>query len=640
MESRAVDSPVLQRLTRLASVGTVPGALTLLCLLVAAAAYSRGMLELPIRGEESRWARGAEWMLLSGDWIVPRQQGTVFPERPPLGSWLMALASLPRGWVDPVAVRLPSVAAVLLTMVLLYGYGKRLDEPATGVLAAAIYASFGQVLQIGRTGESEAVFTCLLAASLLVWHGCWESQRPAWQAWTAGFALAALAALTKGIQAPVYFIAATGAYLVWTRQIRTLRFVPYLLGLVTFVLIVGAWFIPFVIRTDLRAAHAIWFGLASDRVGTQGLLRHLATYPLETFACLLPWSPLLFQFAYRQVRLEAARRRSSMRTFLLISVAVTYPTMLLATGARGRYYMPLYPLIALLVAHGLTLTKHTRAGWARAGFRLWQGTCAVAIALAALAALIACSGLVPMPVSIDWRPLRMAIGPVVVAALIPLATVFLPAARRLPSTVSPVATACSLMILFGYLWIPLRAQQLQDLTQRVEELRVRHGIHHLASLGPIYHRFAYYYRDPIPELPWPQSRKDVPEELEYFCFDQQGGDTNEKRACGRGRTGHSVPGYLPFRWIEIARIPCDPTPRPHPVRAVVIGKVARDDQGQIVWHDRFPVIDLSEVATDTATSSGKLTPSHRRPALPQNTSPTAGSRPPRETPRLAREPGR
>ena len=49
------------------------------------AAYFTRLAEVPICGEESRWATAAREMIASGDWIVPRQQTSVFPERPPLG---------------------------------------------------------------------------------------------------------------------------------------------------------------------------------------------------------------------------------------------------------------------------------------------------------------------------------------------------------------------------------------------------------------------------------------------------------------------------------------------------------------------------------------------------------------------------
>ena len=161
-------------------------------------------------------------MLATGDWIVPRQQGRVFPERPPMTMWMMAMAGWLRGDVDPIAIRLPSVIAVVLTSLLVFGYTRAFASTVAATVAALAYATMGQVLQIGRQGESEALFALLVGASLLVWHlGYMRGWRPI-VVWTVGFAFAALAALVKGPQAPVYFVAITSVYLAVRRDWRYL----------------------------------------------------------------------------------------------------------------------------------------------------------------------------------------------------------------------------------------------------------------------------------------------------------------------------------------------------------------------------------------------------------------------------------
>src|SRR6266487_2116110 len=59
--------------------------------------YGARLSVLPIVGEETRWATGAREMLATGDWIVPRQQGYVFSERPPMTMWMMAAVGWLRG---------------------------------------------------------------------------------------------------------------------------------------------------------------------------------------------------------------------------------------------------------------------------------------------------------------------------------------------------------------------------------------------------------------------------------------------------------------------------------------------------------------------------------------------------------------
>src|SRR6516164_5672965 len=169
--------------------------------------YFARLPDMSVRGEESRWATVAMEMLRTGDWVVPRQQGAPFLSRPPLGSWLIALTTMVRGDCDVWTVRLPTVLATLLTSLLVYGYSRVFLSRLGAFTAALAYATMGQVLQLGRVAESEAVFTLFVSASLLIWHWGYAKQWPDIWTWIAGYALAALGALAKGPQSPIYFVA-------------------------------------------------------------------------------------------------------------------------------------------------------------------------------------------------------------------------------------------------------------------------------------------------------------------------------------------------------------------------------------------------------------------------------------------------
>ena len=56
--------------------------------------------------------------------------------------------------------------------------------------------------------------------------------------------------------------------------------------------------------------------------------------------------------------------------FLLVALAVTYPSVWLAAGARGRYFMPLYPCLAVLM--GLVVEHCTALGASCADCRVWR----------------------------------------------------------------------------------------------------------------------------------------------------------------------------------------------------------------------------------------------------------------------------
>ena len=97
----------------------------------------------------------------------------------------------------------------------------------------------------------------------------------------------------------------------------------------------------------------------------------------------------------------------------------------------------------------------------------------------------------------------------------------------------------------------------------------------LVSLGPIDHRFAYYFETPIKQLDWPTDETPLPNDVEYFVFMRYPGDTPEKRSAGRGRSWYTTPGTVPFEWEELASIDCNRRIDEGARMTVVLGRVQR-----------------------------------------------------------------
>src|SRR5262249_9493778 len=145
--------------------------------------------------------------------------------------------------------------------IVIYVYCRSWLPRLTSITAAAIFATFGQVLQIGRLGESEALFTLLVGSSMLTWHAGYMSGRRPTLTWCAAYALAALAALVKGPQAPVYLITTTGCFLLVQRDWKWLVSLSHLAGMATFAVVASAWLVPFALAHS-GAVDDILMGLA------------------------------------------------------------------------------------------------------------------------------------------------------------------------------------------------------------------------------------------------------------------------------------------------------------------------------------------------------------------------------------------
>lgn len=312
--------------------------------------FLRGSL-LPVLGEEPRRGVIAREMIETGDWLVPRVQGIELLSRPPMQNWLIMAASCITGRVDAWAIRLPSVVSMLLTVLLVYGYTRRFAGTSTAVLAACAFTTMYESLEYGRLGETDAVFTIFVASSLLLWDWGFRDGWNRWVLWSVCYGLVAIGMLTKGLQAPLYFGGTIGLILLFTGKWRELFSLPHLFGLAFGLVCLAAWEIPFIQRLGWQSAYGMYFNDVAGRFEQNSTLKfvgHFLTYPLEIFACMLPWSLLLLPAIQTSIREQLRPHRETLR-FLLIATLWSFIFVWLPSGSRTRYFMPLMPCIAVMI---------------------------------------------------------------------------------------------------------------------------------------------------------------------------------------------------------------------------------------------------------------------------------------------------
>ena len=72
-----------------------------------------GLGDFSTKGEP-REAAVAVSMLETDNWVLPQVYANEFAYKPPLAHWLMAVASLPQGYVSEFTSRLPSALAFII----------------------------------------------------------------------------------------------------------------------------------------------------------------------------------------------------------------------------------------------------------------------------------------------------------------------------------------------------------------------------------------------------------------------------------------------------------------------------------------------------------------------------------------------
>ncbi len=185
-------------------------------------------------------AQAAQHMAESGDWVTLKVDGIRYLEKAPLPYWAVAALYKVAG-ESAATTHLPNVLAILGCAWLGWlwagrAWGKR----------AGLYAALGILTAIGpflytRFYIPEAILTFLLLLALYSLITGLESRRPVrfYGMWIA----LALATLTKGLIAPVFFLAAAIPFLLLSGQWRRWRELKPITGVLLFLLIAAPWHI-------------------------------------------------------------------------------------------------------------------------------------------------------------------------------------------------------------------------------------------------------------------------------------------------------------------------------------------------------------------------------------------------------------
>ena len=218
-----------------------PRTVWLLFAALFAAIYFASLFSPPLLDDvDAAHAQAAQHMAETGDWITSQINGIRYIEKPPLPYWAVAVMYRIFG-ENTFATHLPNALAMLGLTWLAWTWARRAWGDRAG-----LYAGLGVLTSIGPflftrfiIPESILAFFLLLALYGLI-TGL-ELNKPSRLYWM--WASVALALLTKGLIAPVFFLGAAIPYLLLTGQWRRWKSLKPVSGLLLFLVIAAPWHI-------------------------------------------------------------------------------------------------------------------------------------------------------------------------------------------------------------------------------------------------------------------------------------------------------------------------------------------------------------------------------------------------------------
>jgi 4-amino-4-deoxy-L-arabinose transferase-like glycosyltransferase len=313
----------------------------------------------PWPADEPRFVLVAKQMIESGNWLFPHRGIEIYPDKPPVYFWLLSLSYLVTGswrW----SFLLPSLISGMLVLFLVFDLGKRLWNPRSGLWAAvAVLATIHFTHQFKRAQIDPTLVLMTTASFYLIARHVILG--PAWNKLYAGFVLAGVGVITKGVGfLPLLAVLPIILY-------RKQNFTPifqasksdgwrWLLAFGCFLAPIFLWLIPitYIGLNSGNPEHAeylrnILFKQTAERYADPWHHKQPFWYFAQTIA--LFWLPFsLAWFWLLKPWRNAFANRDLKTVFPLVWGILVFLFFTISTGKRDMYILPALPAFAIAAA--------------------------------------------------------------------------------------------------------------------------------------------------------------------------------------------------------------------------------------------------------------------------------------------------
>ena len=300
-----------------------------------------------------RFAETAREMMYTGDYIVPHYAGKIYLAKPPMLMWCIALSSKFNGTITPFTARIPSALCALLSIIVVYLFGKHLfKNPMAGFFAGLILLSNYMFFLYARTVKTDMMLATFLFTALYTFYMGYSLKDTSKKRnyFILFYISIALAILTKGPLGFIIPLLIIGIYLLFKRELRFFKQMHWLMGACILALTVVPWVALMCHQIGLDTVIKNTFSESVVRYGTEeyGHKEPFYFFLPELIKGFLPYS-ILFPATFVYLFSKKVTRIAGDRLWLLVWFITIFIFMSISQCKSARYILPLYPAVSLMM---------------------------------------------------------------------------------------------------------------------------------------------------------------------------------------------------------------------------------------------------------------------------------------------------
>lgn len=313
--------------------------------IVAAIVFFWGLGSMDLLSlNEGRRALAIQEMVSSGNWLLPHLNGELYLTKPPLLYWLSSSLGFIWG-VNEWTLRLPSALAAIAVLIMVYRYALQQSGKWAALFAVQLLIANLGFAMLGRRAEIEMLLTALCVGSLLSALQYIQSQSS--KNWIIlSYFLLALALMTKG---PLVILLVTLPLLIAAIYSKNPHIKAVLLsgrGWLIFLVVGLTWYVI----VSWQLGFDIWATIAK-----RDMLDKMQSESAKPILSYLAWIAVDFMLLIGLFLVgvkEFFKQQFQQSRQLVLLAATILPLIIfsLFSNKHAKYLLPIYPLIAILLA--------------------------------------------------------------------------------------------------------------------------------------------------------------------------------------------------------------------------------------------------------------------------------------------------